>query len=70
MCLIGKHLRTLYEQFMNPSFEPYGFWYPMNWLVILGNRSGYEIQIRELKCSRRRQLRYCALRVSHFTFDS
>jgi hypothetical protein len=38
MCLLAKYLPSLYEQFMNRLFELYGFWYPMNWLAILGNR--------------------------------
>jgi hypothetical protein len=38
MCLIAKYLPSLYEQFMNRLFELYGFWYPMNCLVIVGSQ--------------------------------
>ena len=38
MCLIVEYPPSLYEQFMNRLFELYGFWYPMNCLVIVGNQ--------------------------------
>jgi|SRR5580704_4892239 hypothetical protein len=38
MCSIAKYLPSFYEQFMNRLFELYGFWYPMNCLVIVGSQ--------------------------------